>query len=153
MQITATMANGNGIAHGGYLFLLAETTFSYACSIPGTTLAQSAHIVFLRPASVGDELIAEAAVRSRFGRIGVYDVSMRRADGTMIAEFRGVSRYRTTSSEHIRRGRRNRYPQLAPPHLEAPSVHQDDRGARDPELTTCNKVSKMLGIPSADIPI
>jgi acyl-CoA thioesterase len=77
--------------HGGYLFLLADATFSYACSIPGTTLAQSAHIVFLRPASVGDELIAEAAERSRFGRIGVYDVSVRRADGTMIAEFRGQS--------------------------------------------------------------
>jgi acyl-CoA thioesterase len=91
MQITETMANGNGIAHGGYLFLLADTTFSYACTIRGTTLAQSAHIVFLRPASVGDELIAEAVERSRFGRIGVYDVSVRRADGTMIAEFRGQS--------------------------------------------------------------
>ena len=91
MQITKTMANGSGIAHGGYLFLLADTTFSYACATRGDRLAQSAHIIFLRPASVGDELTAEASERSSFGRIGVYDVTVRRADGTMIAEFRGQS--------------------------------------------------------------
>ena len=91
MRIAPAMANGNGLAHGGYLFLLADTTFSYACATRGATLAQSAHIVFLRPASVGDELVAEATERTRFGRTGVYDVTVRRADGTAIAEFRGQS--------------------------------------------------------------
>jgi acyl-CoA thioesterase len=91
MQITEVMANSNGIAHGGYLFLLADTTFSYACATRGATLAQAAHIVFLRPALVGDELIAEAAERTRFASAGIYDVTVRRADGTPIAEFRGES--------------------------------------------------------------
>ena len=91
MQVTAAMANSHGVAHGGYLFLLADTTFSYACATRGATLAQAAHIVFLRPASVGDELIAEAAERTRFGCAGLYDVTVRRADGTPIAEFRGES--------------------------------------------------------------
>ena len=39
-----------------------------------------------------DELIAEAVERSRFGRNGIYDVSVRRPDGELIAEMRGRSR-------------------------------------------------------------
>jgi acyl-CoA thioesterase len=35
---------------------------------------------------------AEAAERVRMDRNGVYDVSVRRGDGTILAEFRGQSR-------------------------------------------------------------
>ena len=38
----------------------------------------------------GDVLTAEARLRSRFGRTGLYDIAVE-ADGRLIAEFRGRS--------------------------------------------------------------
>src|SRR5437016_4033729 len=35
MRITAEMVNGHDIAHGGYVFLLADTTFACACNSYG----------------------------------------------------------------------------------------------------------------------
>jgi len=56
-----------------------------------TTVAASASITFVAPAREGDELVAEAIERTRFGRNGVYDVTVRR-DDEVVAEFRGLSR-------------------------------------------------------------
>src|SRR2546430_2755672 len=82
---------GRGMAYGGYLFLLADAAFSYACTSHGpVTVAHSAQVTFLQPAAVGDELRAEAVERGRYGRNGIYDVTIRR-DDTVIAEFRGHS--------------------------------------------------------------
>jgi acyl-CoA thioesterase len=92
MRVTGTMVNGHGVAHGGYLFLLADTAFAFACNTyDAATVAQGAQVTFLRPGREGDELSAEAVERSRFGRGGIYDVTVRTADGTVIAEFRGQS--------------------------------------------------------------
>ncbi|MER7580137.1 hydroxyphenylacetyl-CoA thioesterase PaaI [Kitasatospora sp. NPDC097691] len=92
MTVAATMVNGHGTAHGGFLFLLADAAFSYACNSHGpVTVAQAAQVAFLAPAAVGDELVAEAVERSRAGRTGIYDVTVRRVDGRVIAEFRGQS--------------------------------------------------------------
>ena len=94
LTVTTAMLNGHAICHGGYLFLLADTAFAYACNTYGpVTLASAADIVFTAPAGEGDELVAEAAERTRFGRSGVYDATVLRSqDGRVIAEFRGVSR-------------------------------------------------------------
>jgi acyl-CoA thioesterase len=93
MRVTGEMTNGHGIAHGGYIFLLADTAFAYACNSYGpVTVAQACHIAFLSPARAGDELIATAAERVRMERTGIYDVSVRRADGEVLAEMRGHSR-------------------------------------------------------------
>ena len=35
MPVTDRMVNGHGIAHGGYLFLLADTAFACACNSHG----------------------------------------------------------------------------------------------------------------------
>ena len=93
MQVRDTMLNGHAICHGGYVFLLADTAFAFACNTYGpTTVAAACDVVFLGPAHLGDELIAEATERHRFGRSGIYDVTVRRPDTTVIAEFRGHSR-------------------------------------------------------------
>jgi acyl-CoA thioesterase len=96
MQITAAMVNGHGIVHGGYLFMLADTTFACACNSHGpATVATGAEISFVAPAALGDELTATATERTRYGRNGIYDVTVHRGDpddGTVIAEFRGRSR-------------------------------------------------------------
>ena len=81
----------HAIAHGGLIFTLADTAFACACNSYGpVTVAASADIVFVAPARLGDVLVAEAVVRTRFGRSGLYDVTVRR-DSDVIAEFRGRS--------------------------------------------------------------
>ena len=95
MQVRDTMLNGHAICHGGYVFLLADTAFAFACNTYGpTTVAAACDVVFLGPAHLGDDLIAEATERHRYGRSGIYDVTVRREapESTVIAEFRGHSR-------------------------------------------------------------
>jgi acyl-CoA thioesterase len=93
MVVRDTMINGHNICHGGYVFLLADTAFAFACNTHGpVTVAATCDIDFLAPAHLGDELIAQATERHRAGRSGIYDVTVRLPDTTVIAEFRGHSR-------------------------------------------------------------
>ncbi len=93
MSVTKEMVNGHDVCHGGYVFLLADTAFAFACNTYGAaTVAAGAEIVFVAPARLGDDLIAEGAERVRYGRSGVYDITVRRPDGEIVAEFRGQSR-------------------------------------------------------------
>lgn len=93
MTVTSAMVNGHGIAHGGYLFMVADTAFACACNSHGpVTVAAGAEITFVAPAGQGDVLHATASERTRYGRSGIYDVTVSRDDGTVIAEFRGRSR-------------------------------------------------------------
>ena len=93
MNVRADMLNGHGSAHGGMIFALADTAFAYACNSRNeTSVAQSASIAFLAPALAGDVLAAEAREVSRSGRSGVYQVSVKTADGRSVAEFTGLSR-------------------------------------------------------------
>lgn len=93
MRVTPAMVNGHGTCHGGYVFTLADSAFAFACnSYDEVTVAAGADIVFVAPVRDGDELVADAVERVRAGRSGVYDVTVRRADGTVVAEFRGRSR-------------------------------------------------------------
>src|SRR5262245_40935069 len=92
MTVVRAMINGHGIAHGGYVFLLADTAFACACNSRGrVTVAAGADITFIAPARDGDMLVASAAERVSYGRSGIYDVTVRRGD-EVIAEFRGRSR-------------------------------------------------------------
>ena len=91
MTVRQDMVNGHAMAHGGLIFALADTAFACACNSFGpVTVAASAEIVFVAPARTGDVLVAEAVLRTRFGRSGLYDVTVCR-DGDVIAEFRGRS--------------------------------------------------------------
>ncbi|NIH87764.1 acyl-CoA thioesterase [Amycolatopsis granulosa] len=96
MTVTEQMVNGHAIAHGGYLFLLADTTFACACNSHGpATVAAGAEISFVASARLGDRLVATAEERTRYGRNGIYDVTVHRetdAGREVIAEFRGRSR-------------------------------------------------------------
>ena len=92
MTVRPDMVNGHAIGHGGFVFLVADTAFACACNSFGpVTVASSADITFVAPVKVGDVLTATATARTRFGRSGVYDVTIRNGDG-VVAEFRGRSR-------------------------------------------------------------
>jgi len=93
MVVTDTMINGHEICHGGYIALLADTAFAFACNTYNRrTVAQGCDVSFLESARLGDELAAEAVERARRGRGGIYDVTVRRQGGDVVAEFRGRSR-------------------------------------------------------------
>ncbi|MDT4932620.1 MAG: acyl-CoA thioesterase [Pseudonocardiales bacterium] len=92
MRIRDDMVNGHGIVHGAFVFAVADTAFACACNSHGpVTVAAAADIIFVAPAYTGDLLEARAVERTRFGRTGIYDVTVRRGDD-VIAEFRGTSR-------------------------------------------------------------
>jgi len=92
MTVGPRHVNGHGICHGGYLFLLADAALAFASNSYGASaVAAGADIVFLRPAAMGDELVAEAAERARSGRSGLFDVTVR-VGAQPVAEFRGRTR-------------------------------------------------------------
>jgi len=93
MEVRRDMLNSHGTCHGGVIFTLADSAFAYACnSRDATTLAQTCSVTFLVAGQLGDVLTAEAREVSRAGRSGVYDVTVTRQDGVVVAEFRGVTR-------------------------------------------------------------
>lgn len=92
MTIRPDMVNGHGITHGAFVFAVADTAFACACNSHGPlTVAATVDITFVAPSRAGDVLEARAVERTRFGRSGIYDVTVRRGDD-VIAEFRGTSR-------------------------------------------------------------
>jgi acyl-CoA thioesterase len=98
MTVRDDMLNGHSICHGGYIFLLADSTFALACNSHNrNTVAQGCAIDYLAPAHAGDVLRASGVERSRTGRTGVYDIDVRNQQGTTIALFRGKS-YRVDGS-------------------------------------------------------
>jgi acyl-CoA thioesterase len=93
MEITERMVNGHGIAHGGFIFTLADSAFAFACNTYGeAVVAQHCAITYLRPGKLGETLVAEAQERTRAGRSGIYDVRVATREGELVAEFRGHSR-------------------------------------------------------------
>lgn len=92
MTVRPEMVNGQRIAHGGFIFTLADSAFAFACnSHNDRAVAAQGNITFIRPGKLGDKLVATAREISRSGRSGIYDVRVTVGD-TVIAEFRGHSR-------------------------------------------------------------
>lgn len=92
MKIQPHMVNGHGIAHGGFIFTLADSAFAFACNTYNErTVAAHCAISFIRAGKLGDQLIATATEISRSGRSGIYDIRVT-ANDQVIAEFRGHSR-------------------------------------------------------------
>jgi acyl-CoA thioesterase len=92
MRVRPEFVNAVGVCHGGYIFLLADTAFAFACNSHNQkAVAAAASIDFVAPAHEGDELLAEGTEQHLAGRTGVYDVRVTRQDGTLVALFRGKS--------------------------------------------------------------
>jgi acyl-CoA thioesterase len=92
MIVQPHMVNGQRIAHGGFIFTLADSAFAFACNTHNErTVAAQGNITFIKPGQLGDRLVATAREISRNGRSGIYDVRVT-AGEVVIAEFRGHSR-------------------------------------------------------------
>lgn len=93
MTVGERMVNGHKTCHGGYIFTFADSAFAFACNTYNQrTVAQHCAVTFVNPARLGDRLVARAVERQRVGRSGIYDVTVTRDEGFIIAEFRGHSR-------------------------------------------------------------
>jgi acyl-CoA thioesterase len=94
MTVRDDMVNGHDICHGGFIFSLADSCFALACNSQGRrTVAAGADVSFTAPVRLGDVLVADARVRTAYGRSGITDVTVtRERDGVVVAEFRGRSR-------------------------------------------------------------
>ena len=92
MTVRRDMTNGHGMCHGGFMFLLADSTFAFACNSHNQkAVAASAEIHFLAPAQEGDVLTAEGQEQHLAGRSGVYDTRVTDQSGKLVALFRGKS--------------------------------------------------------------
>ena len=93
MTVRSDMVNGHAIAHGGFIFALADSAFAFACNTYNqVTVAQQNQITFASPGREGERLTAEAVETQRAGRSGTYDVTVRGEDGRVVALMRGLSR-------------------------------------------------------------
>lgn len=100
MTVRADMINGNDICHGGIMFMLADSAFAFACNgYNQKAVAHHCSVTFIAPAFEGDRLTAVAQEQHRAGRSGIYDATVTRQDGTVVAEFRGHSR--TIKGTHV----------------------------------------------------
>jgi acyl-CoA thioesterase len=92
MPVRADMLNGHRTCHGGYIFMLADSAFAFACNSHNhNTVGAGCSIDYLAPGREGDLLTAEATEQALAGKTGVYDIKVLNQEGKTIALFRGKS--------------------------------------------------------------
>lgn len=92
MPVRANMLNGHGTCHGGYIFMLADSAFAFACNSHNlNTVGAGCTIDYIAPGREGDVLVAEAVEQALTGKTGVYDVAVSNQEGRRIALLRGKS--------------------------------------------------------------
>ena len=92
MTVRPDMLNGHQSCHGGYIFLLADSAFAFACnSHNAVTVGAGCTIDYLAPGRLGDVLTAEGVEQALAGKTGVYDITVRNQEGRTVALFRGKS--------------------------------------------------------------
>jgi acyl-CoA thioesterase len=92
MPVRRDMLNGHQTCHGGYIFMLADSAFAFACNSHNhNTVGAGCTIDYLAPAREGDLLTAEATEQALAGKTGVYDIRVENQEGCTIALFRGKS--------------------------------------------------------------
>ncbi|HEX8611825.1 MAG TPA: hydroxyphenylacetyl-CoA thioesterase PaaI [Telluria sp.] len=92
MPVRADMLNGHQTCHGGYIFMLADSAFAFACNSHNlNTVGAGCTIDYLAPGREGDLLTATALEQALSGKTGVYDITVTNQDGRTVALFRGKS--------------------------------------------------------------
>jgi acyl-CoA thioesterase len=92
MAVREDMLNGHRTCHGGYIFMLADSAFAFACNSHNfNTVGAGCTIDYLAPGREGDLLTAEAVQQALSGKTGVYDVTVTDQEGRTVALFRGKS--------------------------------------------------------------
>ena len=92
MTVRDDMLNGFEICHGGFMTLLADSAFAFACnSRNAVTVAAGLDVEFIASAYRGDVLTARANEVHLAGRTGLYDIEVTNQRGERVAMVRGRS--------------------------------------------------------------
>ena len=92
MRVRGDMLNGHGTCHGGYIFMLADSAFAFACNSHNfNTVGAGCSIDYLAPGREGELLTAQAQEQALSGKTGVYDIVVTNEEGRKVALFRGKS--------------------------------------------------------------
>ncbi len=91
MEVKEHHLNGVGIVHGAAIFSLADLAFAVASNSHGTVaLAINADISFMKAATKGAVLYADAREVSRNPKLASYTIRITDGDGDLIALFQGM---------------------------------------------------------------
>lgn len=95
MKVREEMLNGFGVVHGGITYSLADSAFAFASnSYNNIAVSLETSMSYPAPVHKGDLLTAYAQEISLTNKIGVYDVKVKKDDGSIVGIFRGTV-YRT----------------------------------------------------------
>ena len=92
--VSAHHLNVHDTVHGSVVFSLGGSALGLACNSKNTkAVVQETSIHYTDRALEGDRIVAEAREVSAAGRTGIYDVTIRREGGGVIAMMRGTCRW------------------------------------------------------------
>ncbi len=92
MKFTSEIENIFGMAHGGAIVSLIDEAFEIASNSHGTmAVALGVNVQFIRAASSGDELYAEAKEVSSSSRIAHYDIRVTNQNENLIATCKATA--------------------------------------------------------------
>jgi acyl-CoA thioesterase len=98
MKIRKEMLNGFAIAHGGITYSLADSALAFASNSHGRKAVSVetgiSHTVSLKE---NDLIFADAAEISLSEKFGIYQIEVKKEDGTLVALFKGTV-YRTSKN-------------------------------------------------------
>jgi acyl-CoA thioesterase len=91
MTIRPEMTNGFGIAHGGISFSFADSAFAFASNSHGYhAVSIETAISHTKAIKIGDAITAEAILKSRGKKLGIYDVTIKNQNDEIVALFKGT---------------------------------------------------------------
>ena len=91
MKVRKEMLNGFGISHGGIAFSLADSALAFASNSHNKkSLVINASVSFTSPVREGDQLTAVAEEMNSGGRLGVYQITVSRHDGSKVLLVTGT---------------------------------------------------------------
>ncbi len=91
LKVTEDMMNFHGVAHGGLILSLADAAFAAASNSHNkVAVALNININYRRPVAAGEELEAEAVEESLGKTTGLYRMTVRNAQGDLVALCEGL---------------------------------------------------------------
>lgn len=101
MKVRKEMLNGFAIAHGGITYSFADSALAFASNSHGrkavsieTSISHTVSLI------EGDVIYAEAEVVSLKEKIAIYNITVKKEDGIIVALFKGTV-YRTSKAWDI----------------------------------------------------
>jgi acyl-CoA thioesterase len=92
LEVTAEMANGFGVAHGGITFALADSAFAFACNSHGNmAVSVECSISHVAPVFEKDVLIADCREQFLGKKLSNYACEIKNQRGETVALFKSTA--------------------------------------------------------------